>query len=149
VDWAKILVPVTAAVLLIAVVGFFSVIQPQLQMSRAKEITKNDPQVQQLMAENELEITEIRLQNGEAFVLVTYRVASSDTLPGEYTLPAGEGSLTAGNITVSGYILKVDLAEEKVTEFGQVDEITGLRHVNLEDVDFTKIALPESEEPDD
>jgi hypothetical protein len=101
------------------------------------------------MAENELEITEIRLQNGEAFVLVTYRVASSDTLPGEYTLPAGEGSLTAGNITVSGYILKVDLAEEKVTEFGQVDEITGLRHVNLEDVDFTKIALPESEEPDD
>jgi hypothetical protein len=149
-DWAKILAPVTAAVLLIAVVGFFNVIQPQLQMARAKEITKNDPQVQQLMEENELQITEVKLQNGEAFVLVAYQVTSVESHPGKDALPApGEGSFSAGNITVSGYILKVDLAEEKVTEFGPVDEITGLRDINLEDVDFTKFEPPEGTAPEE
>jgi len=38
-DWAKILAPVTAAVLLISVVGFFNVIQPRLQMAQARERT--------------------------------------------------------------------------------------------------------------
>jgi hypothetical protein len=149
-DWAKILAPVTAAVLLIAVVGFFNVIQPRLQMAQAKEIAMNDPQVQELMEENELEITEVKLQNGEAFVLVAYQVTSVETHPGEDTLPApGEESFSACNITASGYILKVNLAEEEVTEFGKVDEITGLRDINLEDIDFAKFEPPEGTAPEE
>ncbi len=149
-NWAKILAPITAAVLLIAVVGFFNVIQPRLQMAQAKEIVMSDLQVQELMAENELEITEVKLQNGEAFVLLAYEVAHLETGGGKDIFPAaGEASLTARPITVSGYILKVNLAEEKVTEFGKVDEITGLRYVNLEDIDFAKLEPPEGEEPEE
>jgi hypothetical protein len=149
-NWAKILAPVTAAVLLIAVVGFFNVIQPRLQMAQAKEIAMNDPQVQELMEENELEITEVKLQNGEAFVLVAYQVTSVETHPGEDALPAsGEGSFSACNITVSGYILKVNLAEEEVTEFGKVDAITGLRDMNLEDIDFAKFEPSEGEDSEE
>ena len=145
-DWAKILAPISAAVLLIAVVGFFNVIQPRLQMAQAKELAMNDPQVQELMGEYGLEITEVKLQNGEAFVLLT----SGQSRPDEDVVPAfGEGAPSACNITVSGYILKVDLAEEKVTDFGKVDEIKGLRYMNLEDVDFTKLALPEGDEPEE
>ncbi|MCK4843354.1 MAG: hypothetical protein KAS83_00075 [Dehalococcoidia bacterium] len=145
-DWAKILAPVTAAVLLIAVVGFFNVIQPRLQMAQAKELAMNDPQVQELMGEYGLEITEVKLQNGEAFVLLT----PEQSRPDEDILTApGEGSFSTCNITVSGYILKVNLAEEKVTEFGKVDEITGLRDINLDDIDFAKLEPLEGEEPEE
>ena len=141
---------VTAAVLLIAVVGFFNVIQPRLQMAQAKEIVMSDPQVQELMEENELEIAEVKLQNGEAFVLVAYQVTSVESHSGEYILPApGDGSSSACNITVSGYILKVNLAEEEVTEFGKVDEITGLRDINLKDIDFAKFEPPEGTAPEE
>ena len=149
-DWAKILAPVTAAVLLIAVVGFFNVIQPRLQIAQAKEIAMNDPQVQELMEENELEITEVKLQNGEAFVLVAYQLTSEQSRPdGDILTAPGEGSPSACNVTVSGYILKVDLAEEKVTEFGKVDEITGLQDINLDDIDFANFGPPEGEEPEE
>ena len=147
-DWTKILAPVTAAVLLIAVVGFFNVIQPRLQMAQAKEIAMSNPQVQELMKNNELEITEVELRNGEAFVLLTHQVTSVESHPGEDALPApGEGSFSAANITVSGYILKVNLAEEKVTEFGKLDESTGLRDINLDDIDFAKLEPAEGMAP--
>jgi len=148
-DWAKILAPVTAVVLLIAVVGFFNVIQPRLQMAQAREIAMSDPQVQQLMMENALEITEVRLQEGEAYVLLGCQARSweADTGGDILTVP-GEESTSTGNITVSGYILKVDLAEDKVTEFGQVDETKGLRYVDLEDIEFAKFEPPESDEPE-
>jgi hypothetical protein len=148
-DWAKILAPVTAAVLLIAVVGFFNVIQPRLQMAQAREIAMSDPQVQQLMMENALEITEVRLQEGEAYVLLGCQARSweADTGGDILTVP-GEESTSTGNITVSGYILKVDLTEDKVTEFGQVDETKGLRYVDLEDIEFAKFEPPESDEPE-
>jgi hypothetical protein len=149
-DWTKILAPITAVVLLIAVVGFFNVIQPRLQMAQAKEIAMNDPQVQELMEENGLEITEVELQNGEAFVLVAYQLASLKSRSGEDVLPAlAEGWLSVYNITVSGYVLKVDLAQEKVTEFGKVDEITSLRDINLEDIDFAKFEPPEGAAPEE
>jgi len=149
-DWAKILAPVTAAVLLIAVVGFFNVIQPRLQIAQAKELAMNDSQVQELMGEYGLEITEVKLQNGEAYVLLGYQSAAWKRDAGGDILTApGEESFSASNVTVSGYILKVDLVEEKVTDFGKVDEIKGLRYMNLEDVDFTKLALPEGDEPEE
>ena len=148
-DWAKILAPVTAAVLLIAVVGFFNVIQPRLQMAQAKEIAMNDPQVQELMEENGLEITEVKLQDGEAFVLIANQVTSVESHPGRFTLPApGDESPSACNVTVSGYIVKVDLVEKKATEFGRVDDTISLQDIELDDIDFVQLA-PETAAPEE
>ena len=149
-DWAKILAPVTAAVILIAVVGFFNVIQPRLQMAQAREIAMSDPQVQQLAADNGLEIMEVELRNGEAFILLGGQDTFSEADNGGRILVApGEESLTAGSVTTSGYILKISLTEEEVTGFGQVDELKGLRDVDLEVVDFVEFESLESQGPEE
>lgn len=148
IGWAKILAPVTAAVLVVAFAGFFNVIQPRLEMAQAKDIAMSDAQVQELMAENGLGIAEVRLQNGEAYVLLDSQAALLESERDGNAVPAGgEGWLAASNSTVSGYILKVDIAEGKVTEFGQVDNVTNLQHVNLEDINFAKFEPPEGDEP--
>ena len=148
-NWAKILAPVTAAVLLIAVVGFLNVIQPRLQMAQAKEIAMSDLQVRDLMEENELEITEVKLQNGEAYVLLGYQAASWERDAGGDILTApGEESFSASNVTVSGYILKVDLVEKKATEFGRLDDIISLQDIELDDIDFVQLA-PEAAAPEE
>jgi len=135
-NWAKILAPITAAVFLIAVVGFFNVIQPKLQIAQAKEIAMNDPQVQELMAENELEITEAKLQNSEAFVLLTPEPVRLATFgPDEESPPR--------------YILKVDLSEKKVSEFGEIDEDISLEDINPEDINFVKFGPPEGAAPEE
>ena len=151
-DWAKILAPISAAVLLIAVVGFFSVIQPQLQIARAKGIVMNDLLVQELMEDYELAITEVKLRNGEAFVLLAPELKTEsgppEPAPGETEVsPAPPGEL------VPGYILKVDLLEKKVSEFGEIDEVIALRDINLEHIDFAKFepsegAAPEEADPE-
>jgi hypothetical protein len=143
--WAKILAPVTAAVLLIAVVGFPNVIQPRLQMAQAKEIAMSDLQVRDLMEENQLEITEVKLQNGEAYVLLGYQAAffKSDASRNIVPAPGEEESFSASNITVSVCILKVDLAEEKVTGVGEIDE-----DIELDDIDFVQLA-PEAVAPEE
>jgi hypothetical protein len=145
-DWAKILAPVTAAVVLIAVVGFLNVIQPRLQMAQAKEIAMSNLQVRDLMEENELEITEVKLQNGEAYVLLGYQSADWERDAGGdiLTAPGEEESFSASNVTVSAYILKVDLAEEKVTGFGEIDE-----DIDFEDIDFENLEPPESAAPEE
>ena len=144
IDWVKILAPVTAAVLLIAVVGFLNVIQPRLQMAQAKEIAMSNLQVRDLMEENELEITEVKLQNGEAYVLLGYQSAAWKRDAGGDILTApGEESFSASNVTVSGYILKVNLAEEKVTGFGEIDE-----DIDFDDIDFVQLA-PEASAPEE
>jgi len=157
-DWAKILAPISAAVLLIAVVGFFSVIQPQLQIARAKGIVMNDLLVQELMEDYELAITEVKLRNGEAFVLLVPELkaesgrgifsASEPPEPG----PGEAGNISPGEL-VPGYILKVDLLEKKVSEFGEIDEVIALRDINLEHIDFAKFepsegAAPEEADPE-
>ena len=148
-DWAKILAPVTAAVLLIAVVGFLNVIQPRLQMVQAKEIAMSDLQVRDLMEENELEITEVKLQNGEAYVLLGYQAASWERdAGGDILIAPGEESFSASNVTVSGYILKVDLVEKKATEFGRLDDIISLQDIELDDIDFVQLA-PEAAAPEE
>ena len=68
--WTKRLVPAGVTLALILVVGF-SVIQPKLQIARAMEIAKNDPQIQQLMKDYGVEIKEVKLQDGKAYVLLT------------------------------------------------------------------------------
>jgi len=148
-DWAKILAPVTAAVLLIAVVGFLNVIQPRLQMAQAKEIAMSNLQVRDLMEENELEITEVKLQNGEAYVLLGYQSAAWERDAGGDILTApGEESFSASNITVSVCILKVDLVEKKATEFGRVDDTISLQDIELDDIDFVQLA-PETAAPEE
>ena len=143
-NWAKILAPVTAAVLIIAVVGFLNVIQPRLQMAQAKEIAMSNLQVRDLMEENELEITEVKLQNGEAYVLLGYQAASWERDAGGDILTApGEESFSASKITVSVCILKVDLTEEKVTGVGEIEG-----DIELDDIDFVQLA-PEPVVPEE
>jgi hypothetical protein len=142
-DWAKILAPITVAVLLIAVVGFFTVIQPQLQMSQAKEIARNDPNVQELIEKYQLGITEVKLQNSQAFVLlVAHQHVSLELLSGEDVGPAPRPPRwefhSTSNITFSGYIIKIDLVEERATGFSKVDSVTALKDIKLEDIDFAQ-----------
>jgi hypothetical protein len=145
-DWTKILAPVTAAVVVISVVGFFNVIQPRLQMAQARDIAMSDLQVQELMQEDDLEIAGVRVQNGEAYVLLGCQAAflESDSGGGIRVAP-GEESNTMRDTAISGYILKVDLAEDKVTEVGQVNDVKGLQYINLDDIDFTDFEPLESE----
>ena len=72
--WARILAPVAAAVALIAFFGFVNLIQPELYTARAMDIAKADAQVQALMTEYGLDIAEVQLQDGEAFVLLAPRL---------------------------------------------------------------------------
>lgn len=158
-DWAKILAPVSAAVVLIAVVGFFNVIQPQLHIAQAKGIAMNDPQVQELMEDYELEITEVKLRDGEAFVLLSSELGaeSGRGILSEPPEPCGPIPGEAGNASpgelVPGYILKVDLLEKEVSEFGEIDEVIALKDMNFNDIDFAKFepsegAAPEEADPE-
>ena len=143
-DWARILAPVATAVLLIAVAGFFNVIQPKLQIAQAKEIAMNTPQVQEFMEEYGLEIKEVKLQNGEAFVLLSYQAASRKQDAGGDILTApGEESFSASNVTVSGYILKINIAEEKVTGIGEINEDIDFKDIDFENLDLSEGVTPE------
>jgi hypothetical protein len=144
-DWAKILAPIAAGVLLIAVAGFFTVIQPQLQMDQSKEIARNDLKVQELMEEYGLRITEVKLQNSQAFVLlvahqhVSVELHSADAEDvGPAPRPPQWEFHTTSNITFFGYIIKIDLVDGKVTGFSKVDQVTTLENIRLEDINFAQ-----------
>jgi len=77
--WARILAPVAAAAALIAFFGFVNLIQPELHTARAMEIARTDAQVQALMTEYGLDIAEVKLQDGEAFVLLAPRLVRDVT----------------------------------------------------------------------
>jgi hypothetical protein len=145
-DWARIFAPITAAVVVISVVGFFNVIQPRLQMAQARDIAMSDLQVQELMQEDDLEIAGVSVQKGEAYVLLGRQAAflESDSGGGILVAP-GEESNTTRDAAISGYILKVDLAEDKVIGVGEVNDVKGLQYINLEDIDFTDFEPLESE----
>ncbi len=148
-DWAKILAPVTVAVLVIAVVGFFNVVQPRIEMAHASEIVRNDPYVQELLGERGLEIADVELRDSEAFVLVVLKPVYVELYGNKDLVPApGETQYSACNISFSGYIFKVDLAAEQVVAFGEVANVTDLGDVKLEDINLAKIAPSESEEPE-
>jgi hypothetical protein len=151
-DWAKILAPMTAAVALIVVMAFFNVIQPQLQIARAKEITMNDPYVQALIEEHKLDIAGVQLRDGGVFVLLAPPIAET------YRQSTPEGCRIFKDLLspspseeelFSGYILKVDLLEKRVSEFGEIDEVTALRDINLEDIDFVKLEPAETAAPEE
>jgi hypothetical protein len=119
--YTKRLVPVGVALALILVVGF-AVINPKLQIARAMEIAKNDPQIKELMEEYGVEIKEVKLQDGKAYVLLT--------LPGENLPPELEertlGTATKGGMRGPGqfYISYQDpVTGEVIQSSGSVAEI--------------------------
>jgi len=136
--WNKImlkkLVPAGVALALILVVGF-SVIQPKLQIARAMEIAKNDPQIQQLMKDYGVEIREVKLQDGKAYVLLAL---PEDKLPPELEKRAlrdeetgvrGPGQMfmsyqnveTGEVIEFSGSVAEIDLKAKKVEKLELVE----------------------------
>ena len=131
--WTKRLVPAGVALALILVVGF-GVIQPKLQIARAMEIAKNDPQIQQLMEDYGVEIKEVKLQDGKAYVLLALPEEKLPPLPalkgGEETAMRGPGQFyityqdlkTGEVIESSGSIAEIDLKGKKVEKLEMVEE---------------------------
>lgn len=160
-DWARILAPVTAALVLIVVVGFLNVIQPQLQIVQAKDIVRNDPHVQALLEEHGLEIAEVKLQADQAFVLLapqSARLLAGDSdragvpIPGWAGEPVPapeEGSSVPEEGLFAGYVLRVDLLEKEVSGFGQIDEVTALGDMNLDQINFANLEPPEVAAPEE
>jgi len=131
--WTKRLVPAGVALALILVVGF-SVVNPKLQIARAMEIAKNDPQIQQLMKDYGVEIKEIKLQDGKAYVLLALPEEKLPPLPalkgGEETVGMrGPGQFyityqdpkTGEVIESSGSIAEIDLKGKKVEKLEMVE----------------------------
>ena len=136
--WNKImlrrLVPAGITLALILVAGF-TVIQPKLQIARAMEIAKNDPQIQQLMKDYGVEIKEVKLQDGKAFVLLAL---PEEKLPSELEKRAlgseetgmrGPGQMfmayqnpeTGEIIEFSGSVAEIDLKAKKVERLEMVE----------------------------
>ena len=132
--WTKRLVPAGIALALILVVGF-TVIQPKLQIAKAMEIAKKDPQIQQLMKDYRLEIKQVKVQDGKAYVLLTLpeeklppvpALAGEETDskkgmrgPGQFFI-AYQDPKTGKIIESSGSIAEIDLKAAKVTNLKQV-----------------------------
>jgi len=143
--WNKImlkrLVPAGVALALVLVVGF-TVIQPKLQTAKAMEIAKKDPQIQQLMKDYGLEIKEVKLQDGKAYVLLAlpdakslpaspkaFSIAHKKALsndeetgirgPGQFFI-AYQDPKTGEIIESSGSVAEIDLKAAKVVNLKQI-----------------------------
>lgn len=128
------LVGVPALAIILALI--FTVVNPKLQMARAMEIAKNDPQIQQLMNDYGVEIKEVKLQDGKAFVLLAL---PEDKLPSELEKRALGGEETTGMrgpgqmfmayqdtetgevIEFSGSVAEIDLKAKKVEKLEMVE----------------------------
>jgi len=123
--WTKRLVPAGVVLALTLIVGF-TVIQPKLQIARAMEIARNDPQIKELIEEYGVEIKEVKLQDGKAFVLLTL---PGENLPSELEeriLGTEEEATTKGGMRGPGqfYISYRDPATgEIIQSSGSVAEI--------------------------
>ena len=141
--WTKRLVPAGVALALILVVGF-GVIQPKLQIAKAMEIAKNDPQIQQLMKDYGVEIKQVKLQDGKAYVLLALpkeKLPSVPVLaeektgskkgmrgPGQFFI-AYQDPKTGKIIESSGSVAKIDLKAKKVKKLEMVE--TMKFHISL------------------
>lgn len=172
--WARMLAPVAAAVALMMVLGFFNLVQPRLQIAQAEEIARSDPQVQALLEEHGLDIAEVKLENGQAFVLLA--AASINPLASEsaayprdagswlqrildWPYPTKTNEEGAGNLALAPsesepfrtYVLKVDLTGKEVSGLCELDEATTLLDINLDEIDFADFessVAPSPEETD-
>ena len=134
--WTKRLVPAGITLALILVVGF-TVIQPKLQIAKAMEIAKKDPQIQQLMKDYGVEIKEVKLQDGKAFVLLALpeeklpSELEKRVLGNEETGMRGPGQIfmayqnpgTGEIIEFSGSVAEIDLKAKKVEKLEMVETI--------------------------
>ncbi len=134
--WTKRLVPAGITLALILVVGF-TVIQPKLQIAKAMEIAKKDPQIQQLMKDYGVEIKEVKLQDGKAFVLLALpeeklpSELEKRVLGNEETGMRGPGQMfmayqnpgTGEIIEFSGSVAEIDLKAKKVEKLEMVETI--------------------------
>ena len=131
--WTKRLIPAGIALALILAIGF-GVIQPKLQIAKAMEIAKKDPQIQQLMKDYGLEIKQVKLQDGKAYVLLAL---PEEKLPSELEKRAlgseetgmrGPGQMfmayrnpqTGEIIEFSGSVAEIDLKAAKVANLKRV-----------------------------
>jgi len=74
-ELAMIIKKATVLASLVLLVGagvFFGFINPKLAVARAAEIAKNDPQVRELMEKYGVEIKEVKLEDGKAYVLLAH-----------------------------------------------------------------------------
>ena len=134
--YTKRLVPVGVVLALILVVGF-AVINPKLQIARAMEIAKNDPRIQQLMEDYGVEIKEVKLQDGKAYVLLAL---PEEKLPSELEKRAlggeetgvrgpGPGQMfmayqnpeTGEVVEFSGSIVEISLKEKRIEKLEMVE----------------------------
>ena len=142
--WTKRLVPAGVALALILAIGF-SVIQPKLQIAKAMEIAKKDPQIQQLMKDYGVEIKQVKLQGGKAYVLLAlpdakslpasskaFSIAHKKALSnGEETGIRGLGQFfiayqdpkTGKIIESSGSIAEIDLKAKKVKKLEMIEKM--------------------------
>jgi len=127
--WAKRLVPVGVTLALILAVGF-SVIQPKLQIAKAMEIAKKDPQIQQLIKDYGLEIKQVKLQDGKAYVLLALPeeklpsglIKGGIQGPGQFFITYQDPK-TGELIQTSGSVAEIDLKGEKVEKLEMVETV--------------------------
>jgi len=139
--WTKRLVPAGVALALIAVLGF-TVINPKLQVARAMEIAKNDPQVQQLMEDYGVEIKEVKLQDGKAYVLLGLpeeKVPQVLNLERE-TSEGEKVGVQSGQFFIAYKDPKTGEMRESSGSIAEID-LKGKKVEKLEMVEETKIAL--------
>ena len=136
--YTKRLVPAGIVLALILVVGF-TVINPKLQIARAMEIAKNDPQIKELMEEYGVEIKEVKLQDGKAYVLLTLpeeKLPPVPALAGEETGSKALGMRGPGQFYIvyqdpktgeviesSGSVAEIDLKAEKVEKLELIEKM--------------------------
>jgi len=129
------LVGVPALALAIVLALVFTVVNPKLQMARAMEIAKNDPQIQQLMEKYGVEIKQVELKDGKAYVLLAL---PEEKLPPLSALKGGEETAgmrgpgqfyityqdpkTGEIIESSGSIAEIDLKAKKVEKLELIEE---------------------------
>ena len=60
-----------------------------------------------------------------------------------------EGSSVPEEGSFAGYVLRVDLLEKEVSGFGQIDEVTALGDMNLDQINFANLEPPEVAAPEE
>jgi hypothetical protein len=133
---------VALAAALILLIGF-TVTQPKLQIATAMEIAKNDPQIQKLIEDYGVEIKQVKLQDGKAYVLLAL---PEEKVPGLLKTLSGGEKTGVGMMRGPGqfYIVYKDPKTGEVIESsGSVAEIDlkGKRVEKLELLDKTKLPI--------
>lgn len=118
--WTKKIVPATIALVLIVVLGL-TVVNPRLQQAKAAEIAKNDPRIKELIQEYGIEIQEVKLQDGKAYVLLTFPEERllTDKLAPTYGVVSSQAGET---IFFTGSVAEVDLKQKKVAKIELLTE---------------------------